>query len=72
MPSEIERGTTHHVEVAWPSWLRWVRRVFPVVTIRTEFPLEPEDVRELELLAEIEADEAERMRPVQEMGPDEY
>ena len=43
-----------------------------MVTIRTEFPLEPEDVRELELLAEIEADEIERARPVQEMGIDGF
>jgi hypothetical protein len=46
--------------------------VFPVVTIRTEFPLEPEDVRELELLAEIEYEEAERARPVQEIDGDGF
>jgi hypothetical protein len=70
MPAELERGTTHHVEITWPRWLGWIRRMFPVVTIRTEFPLLPEDVRELELLAEIELEEAERARPVEDLNPD--
>ena len=72
MPSELERGTSHRVDVEWPRWLRWLRRAFPVLTIRTEFPLEPEDVRELELLAEIEADEERSRQPVQEVGPDGF
>jgi len=70
MPAELERGTLHHVEIAWPRWLGWIRRIFPAVTIRTEMPLEPEDVRELELLAEIEKEETELARPAEEMELD--
>lgn len=72
LPTEVERGTRFLFDVEMPRWLRWLGPLLPQVTVYQDLGIEPEDIREQELLAEIEADEERARLPVQEVGPDGF